>query len=490
MARFYITTAIVYTNASPHIGFALELVQADAIARYRRMTGDQVRFLTGTDEHGTKIMRAAQEAGMPTQQFVDGIAGEVAGLCKALGISNDDFIRTSDRVRHWPGAQKIWRDMAASGDLYKHTYEGYYCVGHEAFIKESELTDGVCPLHKSRPELVREENWFFKLKRYTDRIKEEISTGRLNIVPASRRQEILNLLDDAEDISFSRPSDQLPWGIPVPGDETQTMYVWADALTNYISALGYGTDEAQMEYWPADVHLIGKDILRFHAMFWPAMLLSAGLELPKNIYVHGFITVEGQKMSKTLGNVIDPKVLLGQWPTDVVRYFMLRELQSTDDSDFSYERLKQRYESDLANGLGNLVQRTATLIETKLGGSVERDPSWRAQEAQLSAVYDDAAYHDAFQRFRLHDAATLILEKVAIANAFLNTNEPWKQEGEAQARSLGVTAEMICHIAWLLQPFMPETAQTIARRFGATLDDPNRVETFTVTHGEPMFPRR
>lgn len=490
MARFYITTAIVYTNASPHIGFALELVQADAVARYRRMLGDDVRFLTGTDEHGTKIMRAAAEAGMPTQAFVDGLAAEVRALCTALNISNDDFIRTSDRARHWPAAQKIWNDMAEAGDLYKHSYEGFYCVGHEAFIKESELVDGTCPLHKSRPERISEENWFFRLTKYTERIKDELESGRLDIVPASRKQEVINLLNDAEDISFSRPSAQLPWGIPVPGDATQTMYVWADALTNYISALGYGTDEAHMDFWPADVHLIGKDILRFHAMFWPAMLLSAGLDLPRSIYVHGFITVEGQKMSKTLGNVIDPGALLESWPADIVRFFMLRELQSTDDSDFSHDRLRKRYESDLANGLGNLVQRTATLIESKLGGKAVRAPGWEAEEELLQEVHDDTAYHAAFTRFRLHDAAAVILEKVAIANSFINSREPWKQEGAAQAKTLAIAADIICHIAWLLQPFMPVTAGVIAQRFGVTLSAAGDTGAYAVAHGEPLFPRK
>ena len=244
-------------------------------------------------------------------------------------------MRTSDRVRHWPAAQKLWRAMAEKGDIYKKSYEGFYCVGHEAFVKQSELIDGLCPLHKSKPELVREENWFFKVTNYTGKIRKMIESDRLRIVPATRKSELLNLLDDAEDVSFSRPSGQLPWGIPVPDDADQTMYVWADALTNYISALGYGTDEAGMAFWPADVHLIGKDIVRFHAIFWPAMLLSAGLELPKSIYVHGFITVNGEKMSKSLGNVINPSELLDRYPADVVRYFMLRELRSTDDSDFS-----------------------------------------------------------------------------------------------------------------------------------------------------------
>jgi methionyl-tRNA synthetase len=490
MARFYITTAIVYTNAAPHIGFALELVQADAIARYRRMLGDEVRFVTGTDEHGTKIMRAAADAGTETQQFVDHIAGQVGQLASQLSISNTDFIRTSDRIRHWASAQKLWLAMAERGDIYKKSYQGYYCVGHEAFIKPSELVDGLCPLHKSKPELIEEENWFFRLSKYTDAVRNAIQSGRMRIVPESRTNEILNLLDDAEDVSFSRPREQLPWGIPVPGDDTQTMYVWADALTNYISALGYGTDQEGMAFWPADVHLIGKDITRFHAIFWPAMLLSAGLEIPKHIYVHGFITVDGEKMSKTLGNVIDPFALLDRYPVEVVRYFMVRELQSTDDSDFSYKNLENRYTTDLANGLGNLVQRVVTLIATKQSGVSVYNASWANENASLAAVLDDTDYHRAFEQFRLHDAAAAVWAKIGSANAYVNEQEPWKQEGEAQRVTLGVAAAMVGHIATLLEPFMPHTALAVASMLGAPLGQWPDCLNIQVTKGEALFPRR
>lgn len=491
MAHFYITTAIVYTNAPPHIGFALELVQGDAIARYRRMMGDDVRFVTGTDEHGTKIMRVAGQAGVPTQEFVDNIAGKVGELATRLGISNTDFIRTSDRLRHWPSAQKIWRAMAEKGDIYKKSYSGHYCVGHEAFIKASELVDGVCPLHKTKPELVEEENWFFKLTNYTGKVKELIQSGRLNIVPETRKSEIINLLDDAEDVSFSRPSAQLPWGIPVPGDEGQTMYVWADALTNYISALGYGADQEGMSFWPADVHLIGKDITRFHAIFWPAMLLSAGLEVPKSIYVHGFITVDGEKMSKSLGNVIDPFELLAQQPTEVVRYFMLRELQSTDDSDFSHTNLEKRYNSDLANGLGNLVQRIAALVDSKLPGNRVYKSNLSPTEAFYAQIFDDSAYHQAFSAFRLHDAVASVWAKIASANAYLNDRQPWKQEGDAQEETLLACVGMLIHIAWLLQPFMPETAKNIFQIFAVEPRGALAVgDSIQASVGNPLFPRR
>ncbi len=498
MPKFYITTSIMYTNAPPHIGFALELVQADAVARYRRMLGDDVRFLTGTDEHGTKNMRSALEAGVPTQKFVDRIAGQVGDLATRLDISNTDFIRTSDRVRHWPAAQKIWRAMAEKGDIYKKSYEGYYCVGHESFVKQSELVDGLCPLHKNKPELIKEENWFFRITKYSAKIRELIESDRLRIVPSTRKAEILNLLDNAEDVSFSRPSEQLPWGIPVPDDASQTMYVWADALTNYISALGYGTDGAAMAFWPADVHLIGKDIVRFHAIFWPAMLISAGLEVPKSIYVHGFVTVEGEKMSKSLGNVVDPLGLLNSYSADVVRYFMLRELQSTDDSDFSYKNLENRYNTDLANGLGNLVQRVATLVATKLSGRAVYTADLEVTESVLRQVLDDTDYQNAFEQFRLHDATASVWGKIALANAYLNEREPWKssfaeasenrQEGY---KTLIVAVAMIAHIAWLLQPFMPATAQKISVVFGVPLDSHIADgQQISVTVPEPLFPRK
>jgi methionyl-tRNA synthetase len=491
MSKFYITTAIVYTNAPPHVGFALELVQGDAIARYHRMTGDEVVFVTGTDEHGTKIQRSAEKAGIPTQEFVDAIAGQVGHLARQLSISNTDFIRTSDRVRHWPAAQKIWQKLAEKGDVYKKSYQGYYCVGHEAFIKESELADGLCPDHQSKPELLQEENWFFRLTTYKDSVKKLIESDRLRIVPVRRKQELLNLLEDAEDVSFSRPSSQLQWGIPVPGDDSQTMYVWADALTNYISALGYGSDEKNMDFWPADVHLIGKDIVRFHAIIWPAMLLAAGLEVPKNLYVHGFITVDGQKMSKSLGNGIDPLELLKMHDAEVVRYFMLRELQSTEDSDFSYQNLESRYNSDLANGLGNLVQRTATLVDTKLGGKVSYKSDLGLTEASLKEVLDDSEYHKAFEAFRLHDAVANVWAKIGIANAYINEREPWKQEGEEQYKTLIVTVAMISHIAWLLKPFMPSTSERVAKRFGLTLtSEISDGAVIAVAAGEPLFPRK
>ena len=493
MKKFYITTAILYTNGPPHIGFAMELVQADALARYRRLVGDDVQFLTGTDEHGATVVKGAEKAGEDVKEFVDEMAGKALKLTKALNISNDDFIRTSDKVRHWPGAVKFWRELAGRGDLYKKNYEGLYCVGHEAFMKKSDLVGGLCPLHKTEPEKVKEENWFFKLAKYKNEIKKKIEDDELKIVPVSRKNEILNLFDDAEDVSFSRPSKDLKWGIPVPGDDSQTMYVWADALTNYITALGYGENSDNFKkYWPADIHLVGKDILRFHAMIWPTMLLAAELPLPRSIYVHGFITVDGEKMSKTTGNVIDPFALVKKYGSEVVRYFLLREIPSGDDGDFSLKKLEERYNGDLANGLGNLVQRVATLIDTKMDGELiyKKEVMREFNDDEFLGI---ETFNKHINEFELHKALEHIWSRIGIANSFVDTRKPWVEVRENQERFLETMTQlvvMVRHISWLLQPFMPETSKKIFDIFSDDLTYPLPEDyRFTVKRVEALFPR-
>lgn len=450
-------------------------------------------FLTGTDEHGTKIQRSAQAAGIDPQVFVDEIAAQVQSLARSLAISNTSFVRTTDRERHWPAVEALWRALVAKGDIYKKAYSGSYCVGHEAFLKPSELVDGLCPVHKTAPELIEEENYFFRLSRYKDQVKMLLQNDELRIVPSIRKNEVLNLLDDADDVSFSRPSSQLTWGVPVSDDATQTMYVWADALTNYISALGYGTDNAQMQFWPAQVQLIGKDILRFHAMIWPAMLLAAGLATPQSIYVHGFITVNGEKMSKSLGNVIDPQSLLASYSADSVRFAMLRDIASTEDGDFSVERIAQRYEADLANGLGNLVQRVCTLISLKEGGSVAYKADFGSTEPIIQGVLSQESYHKAFSEFRLHEALAWVWARVGDANAFINDQAPWKQDGEARARTLAIAARAIHEIAILLLPIIPNSAETILKRLGGSSVGVGLASSgdvlYQVEAGEPLFPR-
>ncbi len=483
--KFYITTAIAYTNAGPHLGHALEFIQGDVLARYHRAKGDDTWFLTGTDEHGTKIARTAENNHKEPQQFVDEIVPKYESLLKLLSVTNDDFIRTSDRTRHWPAAQKIWELLVDNGDLYKKNYEGYYCVGHEAFVKKSDLVDGLCPLHKTEPETVVEENWFFRLSKYTKEIKTRIESDQLKILPVSKKNEIINLLDDAEDISFSRPSKDLKWGIPVPNDPTQTMYVWADALTNYISALGWDHNgEDFQKFWPADVHLIGKDILRFHAMIWPAMLLSAGLDLPKAIYVHGFVNIDGQKMSKTIGNVVDPIDMINKYGTEVFRYFLLREIPSDEDGDFSEKRLVERYNSDLANGLGNLVQRVVTLLERGF-------PAGEIEYKKLADI--DLDNEEFIKSFQFHKALGAVWTLIDKANVDFNSSTPWKsieENPELFRETMMKTLQMINLIGYSLVPFMPETSQKIQDIFG--FPDSKEISegyNLKIKKGVGLFPR-
>ena len=489
--KFYITTSIAYVNSVPHCGFAMELIQADVLARYHRLLGDDTWFLTGTDEHGASVVKGATKANKNVAEFVDEISDRYKELTKILNISNDDFIRTSDQIRHWLAVQKIWNLI--KDDLYKKNYQGLYCVGHEAFIKKSDLVDGICPLHKTEPEKIEEENWFFKLTKYKKEIKKRIESGEMKIVPETKKQEILNLIDDAEDVSFSRPSKDLKWGIPVPGDDTQTIYVWADALTNYISALGFGGNEEKMDYWPADVHLVGKDILRFHAMIWPAMLLSAGLPLPKAIYVHGFITVDGEKMSKTIGNVVDPFEAVKKYGSEVVRYFLLREIPSGDDGDFSYKKLEERYNGDLANGLGNLVQRIATLIETKMDGELIYKEELINKDVRSQIDEKFKSYKNNIENFALHEAVADIWELISFTDKYMDDRKPWAAIKHDEKEFLEIMTNLvhfIYNVTWMLLPFMPETADKVFEVFGADKD----VGTlgnykFIVKKGGGLFPR-
>lgn len=492
--KFYITTAILYTNAPVHLGFAIELIQADIIARYHRLLGEDTLFLTGTDEHGSTVARAAAKNHVEPQKFVDDLARQAQDLTKLLNISNNDFIRTSDKERHWPSVIKLWQILAEKDDLYKKKYKGLYCVGHESFVKKGDLVGGVCPLHKTKPEEIEEENWFFKLSQYKKEIKKKIEHDEIKILPVSRKIEILNIVEDAEDISVSRSTSALTWGIPVPGDPEQRIWVWLDALPNYISALGYASGDARFNrFWPADIHLIGKDIFRFHALIWPAILLSAGLELPKSIYVHGFITVDGQKMSKTIGNVIDPFDLIKKYGVDVTRYFLLREIPSGEDGDFSYKKLEERYNGDLANGLGNLVQRTITLIENSLNGELIYKPDLLEKEVKEKTEELFKKYVGNLDSFLLHEALGRTWDLIGYANKYIDDKKPWAvvkhDEGEFLA-IMNNAVFILYNIAWMLVPFLPETADKIFKTLGADRD----VKTlenykFLVKKTTGLFPR-
>lgn len=512
---FFITTSIAYVNSVPHIGFAMELVQADVLARYHRLKGEKVFYETGTDEHGIKIFRTAADLNMTPQEMVDKNAARFQDLTKALNISNDFFVRTTN-PDHKRGAQKIWQKMAENGedgkkDIYKGTYEGLYCVGCEAYVLEKDLVDGNCSIHKKPPELLKEDNYFFRLSKYSAQIKELIETDKLKVVPEARKNEILNIIGEGlPDVSFSRPNSMLPWGVPVPGDDAQVMYVWCDALSNYITGIGYNGDNEQENetfktFWPAQVHLIGKDILRFHAGVWIGMLLSAGLAIPENIYVHGFITSEGQKMSKSLGNVVDPFEFTEKYGIDPVRYYLLKEIPTTDDGDFSKERFLGVYGSDLANSLGNLVYRVFSMNEKYFEGKIVKKTT--DAPATLTAPLPEliTRYHASIDGFDLKSTVELVVKLMNAGNEHVEISKPWalaKTDMDKLAEVMYQLLELIRIIAVLLSPFLPTTAEKILAQYGESgkvsdmeggLDTAliwgQLPEGLQLTKGEPLFPR-
>lgn len=488
MEKFYITTAIPYPNGQPHIGFALEIVQSDIVARYRKQAGDDVFFLTGVDEHGLKVYQTAQKEDVGFQEYVDRNSEEFRKLKETLNISYDDFIRTTDQVRHWPGAQKLWLENKA--DIYLKEYSGLYCIGCEEFKTEKELADGKCPEHGTVPEIVEEKNYFFKLTKYKDEIRKLIKSDKLKIVPESRKNEVLNILKDSEDFSISRPKEKISWGIPVPEDPDHVQYVWYDALANYITAVGYGRDEELFKkWWPAEIHLIGKGILRFHAIYWIAMLLSAKLPTPKSILVHGYVSVEGEKISKSLGNVISPKTLTEKYGIDPVRYFLLREIPSTEDGDFSESKLVDRYNGDLANNLGNLVSRFAKLVETKIDGNLHRESNHLNQEVRQKIESTEKAVAEHIENFKLHEAVAKVFSLFSFANEYINEQAPWS---EAHPDHLNETfinlGEILVWANYLLWPFLPETSEKVAKILGqsSVTKSWNKI---TINASEALFPR-
>ncbi len=473
--KFYITTSIPYTNAPPHIGFALEAVQADVIARYHKNLGRDVFFLTGTDEHGIKTLRVAKELGKEPKEYADEISEKFKELTKILNISNNDFIRTTDEIRHKPAVQKLWKQLEKAGDIYKKKYKGYYCPGCEAFKTEKEIVDGKCIIHLKELELVQEENYFFKLSKYTKEIEKLIKSKKLEIIPEGKKNETLAMLAQGmEDVSFSRTKDKY-WGFEVPGDAEQVMYVWCDALPNYISAIGYNQESEQFKkLWPAEVHCIGKDIMKFHTIFWPAMLLSAKLKLPKTIFVHGFINVDGQKMSKSLGNVIDPFELVKKYGSasspqvavDAVRYYLLREIVSTEDGDFTYEKFEQRYNADLAGGIGNLVARVLG-IASKISNfqfSISNKLSNLNLQKKIKEVQE--SYKLQVTSYKFNEALALVWEIVAFCDKYINEEKLWEtpSTSSGQVKKQQVINDLfiaIKEIGILLEPFLPETSEKI-----------------------------
>jgi len=456
--KFYITTPIYYTNQPPHIGTAYTTVAADVLARYYRQQGEQVFFLTGTDEHGEHIAQAAQKAGQSPQRFVDQIANQFKEAWQKLNIKYDDFIRTTDE-QHQKGVAKFLLKLKESGKVYQDEYKALYCPHCEDFIFKKDLVDGKCPVHKKEPQLVSETNYFFKLKDFLPQVKKLITTDQMIIEPPERKKEVLSLLEqDLGNLSISR--QKVKWGIPLPFDKKQTTYVWVDALLNYLTAIGYENNPKQFkELWPADLHLIAKDIVKFHAIFWPALLLAVGLEPPKRIFVHGFFTVNGQKMSKTLGNVIDPVYLADKYGTDALRYFLLREISFGQDGDFSIKRFEERYNADLANGLGNLVSRVLALLEK---ANLKDMVAGHAFEAKIKSIREK--YRKAMGEIKLNGALELIWQLISACDEFIDRNKIWelvKTDSEKAGKTLGVLSGALKEISQLLEPFMPETSERI-----------------------------
>lgn len=467
MSNFYITTSIPYVNSEPHVGFGMEIVMADVLARYIRDRGTPVLFATGTDEHGGKVAEKAKEQNLTPKQYADRVSERFRELTNVLNISNDRFIRTTD-IGHDQRAQVIWKNL--SSYIYKGSYSGWYCTGCETFYSQQVVkqNNGVCPLHGRPYEQLKEENYFFRLSAFGGQVKEAIESGKLKIVPASRRNEILSVLAGGlEDISISRPKEKIAWGISVPGDQGQVMYVWFEALMNYITVLGYPEHEDFKKFWPANVQIIGKDIIRFHAAVWPAMLMGLNIPLPNMLYVHGFIDVDGKKMSKSLGNVVAPKDIVEKYGVDAFRYFFLRHIPSYEDGDFSWERLHAAYNNELADQLGNAVSRTAAMISKYLSGVIGDTPS---------PEHDIAGYELAISECRFDKALEEIWDQVKGLNQYIEETKPWEAakagDQDHTRELLANLASNLLEIAELLRPFLPGTAQKITETFGSGILKP------------------
>lgn len=492
--KIYITTALPYVNSAPHIGFALEIIQADVLARYYRALGNEVFFLTGTDENGLKIAQAAERAGMAVADFAQKNAENFRALKEALNLSFDDFIRTTEQ-RHIKAVNKLWE--LCKKDIYKKEYSGLYCVGCEQFYKEEELIEGYCPEHKTKPELIEEENYFFKLSKYQVQLKELIEKDILKIIPETRKNEALGFINKGlQDICISRSSLRAKdWGIPVPSDSDQNFWCWWDAVINYISGVGYGTDDKKFKNWWQDnknkIHIIGKGILIFHTIYWPAALLSAKIALPNKVFVHGYVTAQGQKMSKSLGNAIDPFDLVNKYGASAARYFLLREIAPTEDGDFTYEKFEARYNADLASGLGNLVARAIKLAQIfNFQFSIFPRPTADAvsgidnqfSNSNFQTIISETQeeYHKALEEFKFNEALSAIWGLIAFCDRYIEQEQPWSldpvRDKEKLNEVIGGLLLTLKEIAQLLEPFLPQASKNI-------------LEQIKNLKSSPIFPR-
>jgi methionyl-tRNA synthetase len=501
-SKFYITTAIDYANASPHIGHAYEKVCADAIARWHRLCGEDVFFLTGTDENAQKNVTAAKEANMDVADFVKKNSQKFVELCKVLNISYDYFIRTTEK-RHADVCKKVLQKMYDKGDIYKGKYEGLYCQGCEAFITEKELINGKCPEHNTEPKFQEEGGYFFKLSKYQDKILSFLQEPA-SLEPQTRNNEMINRLKEGlNDLSISRKD--VDWGIPLPFDEEHKIYVWVDALINYISALDYPDGKNFKEFWPADLHLIGKGINWFHSVIWPAMLLSAEIKLPKKIFVHGYLTAEGKKISKTLGNIVDPIPLAKEYGQDPIRLFLLKDVIFGQDGDFSLETFIKRYNSDLANDLGNLLNRSLTMTEKYFGGIVpEVDSDSRIDDELINEAADlPRKLTSAMESLDINLALDIVWDVIKKANKYIEEQKPWQlfKDNDGNLKNVIYNLlEALRIIAVSLVCFVPETSAAILKQLG--IDAYSKDVKFTdlakwgglnprgkIAKGQPLFPR-
>ena len=476
MGKFYLTTAIPYVNGKPHIGHALEYFQADTIRRFRTQQGDETLLLSGADENALKNVQAAESEEVPIQQFLDRNSAVFKNFYEFLGVHLDVFQRGSDQKKHWVGVQKLWELCRKNGDIYKRSYTGLYCVGCESFKIEKELKNGACPEHQKVPEKVTEENYFFRLSKYQNTLLGLIQRDELKISPENKKAEIISFIKDGlEDFSISRFKERAKGvGVPVPNDPNQVMYVWFDALAIYITGIGFGTDESLWKkWWPADLHVIGKDINRFHTIYWPAMLLSAKLPLPKGVLVHSFITSHGQKMSKTIGNVIDPYEAVKTYGLEPIRYYLLSQIPIDEDGDFTHERFKEVYNADLANGIGNLVSRVATLCE-------KNEVTVSQTVSHTSISLDQGGYHEHLSRYEFNLVLEEIWRDIKKLDVEINNKAPWTLSKEGVTPLLRHFVDKIRNIAHALKPFLPQTSEKIFDQFKGP----------KITSQKPLFPRR
>ena len=468
--KYFLTTAIDYVNSRPHLGTAYEKITADVIARYHRLKGDDTWFLMGNDEHSQNVFKRAQEQGKDPLAYCDEMEQAFRETWAGLDISFDDFIRTTDRRRHFPAVQAMAQACLDNGDIYEGAYEGHYCVGCEEFKPEKDLVDGLCPIHKTQPEWIKEKNWFFRLSKYQQPLLDHYAAHPSFIEPETRRNEILRLVEGGlDDISMSRAGQS--WGVPLPFDPASVVYVWFDALINYAAAVGYGWDQSRFQArWPADLHIVGKDITRFHCVFWPAMLMSAKLPLPKQVFGHGWVFFKGERMSKSLGNIVDPLDAAKRFGPDPLRLYLTKEVPYGADGDFTWERFEEKYNADLANNLGNLVNRVASMSERYRQGQL---PGSHAAFEPLATTAEASlmAYRDAMERLALHDATAAAFRLISATNEFVASQQPWAlAKDPARAGQLtGVlydAAEAVRIAAVLLLPVMPKSAAEILHRMG------------------------